>query len=58
MQPAALMALITGLMPPALAAEHLVGRARVIDGDRIVVGGIHVRPQGVAAPKVAHPGQP
>jgi micrococcal nuclease len=34
------------------------GRARVIDGDTIVVGGVHVRLQGVAAPEVAHPGQP
>ena len=29
----------------------------VIDGDTIVVGGVHVRLQGVAAPEVAHPGQ-
>jgi endonuclease YncB( thermonuclease family) len=40
------------------AAERLVGRVRVIDGGALVVGGVHVRLQGVAAPEVAHPGQP
>jgi micrococcal nuclease len=30
----------------------------VIDGDPIVVGGVHVRLQGVAAPEVAHLGLP
>jgi endonuclease YncB( thermonuclease family) len=30
----------------------------VIDGNTIVVGGVHVRLQGVAALEVAHPGQP
>ena len=30
----------------------------MIDGDTIVVGGVHVRLQGVAALEVAHPGQP
>jgi endonuclease YncB( thermonuclease family) len=34
------MALVIGLlMPPALAAERLVGRAQVIAGDTIVVDG-------------------
>jgi endonuclease YncB( thermonuclease family) len=42
---------------PALAAEPFVGPARVIDGDTIVINGIHVRLQGVAAPEMAHPGQ-
>jgi endonuclease YncB( thermonuclease family) len=35
----------------------LVGRAHVIDGDPLVVGGVHVRLRGVAAPEVVHPGQ-
>ena len=43
---------------PALAAERLVGRAHVIDGDTVVVAGIHVRLKGVAAPEVAHAGEP
>ena len=38
----------------ASAAERLNGRARVLDGDTIAVGGIHVRLKGVAAPEVAH----
>ena len=42
---------------PAVAAERLVGRAHVIDGDTIVVDGIHVRLKGVAAPEVAHAGE-
>src|SRR5688572_30286513 len=53
-----LVLILAILASPAIAAEHLVGRARVIDGDTIVVGGVHVRLQGVAAPEVAHPGQP
>ena len=52
-----LVLILAILASPAIAAEHLVGRARVIDGDTIVVGGVHVRLQGVAAPEVAHPGQ-
>jgi micrococcal nuclease len=53
------LVLLLGLLAsPAVAAERLVGRARVIDGDTLVVGGVHVRLQGVAAPEVAHPGQP
>jgi endonuclease YncB( thermonuclease family) len=39
---------------PAAAAERMAGRAHVLDGDTIVVGGIHVRLKGVAAPEVAH----
>ena len=45
----------------AMAGERLVGRTHVVDGDTIVVGGIHVRLKGVAAPEVAHaskPGEP
>jgi hypothetical protein len=38
-----------------MAAERPVGWSRVIDGDPIVVGGGHVRLQGVPAPEVAHP---
>ena len=30
----------------------------VIDGDTIVVGGVHVRLEGMAAPAVGHPGSP
>jgi micrococcal nuclease len=59
MRPALRLVLLLALLAsPAVAAERLVGRARVIDGDPIVVGGVHVRLQGVAAPEVAHPGQP
>ena len=39
---------------PASAGQQLTGRVRVIDGDTIVVGGIHVRLQGIAAPEVVH----
>jgi endonuclease YncB( thermonuclease family) len=42
----------------ASAADRLVGRARVIDGDTLAVAGVHVRLKGVAAPEVAHPGHP
>jgi endonuclease YncB( thermonuclease family) len=41
---------------PAAAGERLAGRARVLDGDAIAVGGVHVRLKGVAAPEVPHPG--
>jgi endonuclease YncB( thermonuclease family) len=59
MWPALRLALILDLLTsPADATERLVGRAHVIDGDTIVVGDVHVRLQGVAAPEVAHPGQP
>ena len=43
---------------PADAGERLAGRAHVLDGDTIAVGGIHVRLKGVAAPEVAHFGEP
>ena len=43
---------------PAAAGERLVGRAHVLDGDTIVVDGIPVRLKGVAAPEVAHFGDP
>jgi endonuclease YncB( thermonuclease family) len=47
MQPAVSLVLLLGLLvSPALAAERLVGRTRVIDGDTIVVAGVHVRLQG------------
>ena len=42
----------------AHALETLSGRARAIDGDTIVVGGVHVRLKGVDAPEIVHPGQP
>ena len=41
-----------------MAGERLAGRAHVLDGDTIVVSGIHVRLKGVAAPEVAHFGEP
>ena len=44
--------------PMAAAERRLVGRAHTIDGDTVVVAGIHVRLQGVAAPEIEHPGQP
>ena len=40
---------------PALAAERLVGRAHVLDGDTVVVAGIHVRLKGVAPRDHARP---
>jgi hypothetical protein len=33
-------------------------RAQVLDGDTIMVDGIHVRLPGVAAPEIGHPSQP
>jgi hypothetical protein len=58
MRPALRLVLLLALLTsPSNTAERLVGRARIIDGDTIVVGGVHVRLQGVAAPEVAHPGQ-
>lgn len=56
----ALLLLIIMVAPssPLTAGERLVGRARAIDGDTLVVGGIHVRLQGVAAPEIKHPGMP
>src|SRR4051794_19417347 len=49
--------LVLVLALPASAGERLAGRAKVIDGDTIVVDGIHVRLKGVAAPEVAHFGR-
>ena len=46
------------LAVPAAAGERLAGRAHVLDGDTIAVSGIHVRLKGVAAPEVAHFGEP
>lgn len=49
------------LLADAAAAEQLVGRARVIDGDTIAVSGITVRLKGIAAPETPHgssPGEP
>ena len=43
---------------PALAAEQLSGRARIIDGDTLSIGGVNVRLQGIAAPELAHGGEP
>ena len=44
--------------PSAAAADRLAGRARVIDGDTIVVNGVRVRLKGIAAPEVARNGKP
>ena len=41
---------------PEAAAERLVGRTRVVDGDTIVVAGVTVRLKGIAAPEIAHAG--
>jgi endonuclease YncB( thermonuclease family) len=50
MQPVTCLILLLGLLAsPALAAERLVGRARVIDGDTIVVGNVHAQLRDVAA---------
>jgi endonuclease YncB( thermonuclease family) len=46
------------LVMPAAAGERLAGRAHVTDGDTIRVGGVAVRLKGVAAPEVAHFGDP
>lgn len=46
------------LASPAAAGERLAGRTHVLDGDTIVVAGIHVRLKGVAAPEVEHAGAP
>src|SRR4051794_35785065 len=57
----ALMVAFLAAALPATAGERLAARAHVLDGDTIVVDGIHVRLKGVAAPEVAHydkPGEP
>jgi micrococcal nuclease len=51
-----LVLLILLVTIPAAAGERLAGRAHVLDGDTIVVSGIHVRLKGAAAPEVVHPG--
>ena len=51
-------ALLLALSPPASAGERLAGRARVTDGDTLKVGGVPVRLKGLAAPEVAHSGDP
>ena len=40
------------------AVQTISGAARVIDGDTIVVGTVHVRLNGVDAPEVVHPRHP
>jgi endonuclease YncB( thermonuclease family) len=43
----------------ALGQGHTIeGPVRVIDGDTIVVAGVHVRLNGIDAEEVAHPGYP
>src|SRR4051794_1481739 len=54
----ALMVALLAAAVPAAAGERLAGRAHVLDGDTIVVDGIHVRLKGVAAPEVPHFGHP
>ena len=44
-----------GLALPATAGERLAGWTHVLDGDTIVIDGIHVGLKGVAAPEVARP---
>ena len=55
-----LLALVAslGLALPVVAGERLAGRARVTDGDTLRVGGVAVRLKGLAAPEVAHFGDP
>jgi micrococcal nuclease len=47
-----LFAAICLLLAQDAAAEQLVGRTRVIDGDTIAVGGVTVRLKGIAAPEM------
>lgn len=53
-----LLALLVATLPALAQPRELHGRVRVIDGDTIVVDGIHVRLQGIDAPEVAHFGKP
>lgn len=53
-----LLFMLLVLSTPALAGELLTGRAHVTDGDTLRVGGVAVRLKGVAAPEVAHGGDP
>ena len=41
-----------------LAGQLLHGTGQAVDGDTIIVVGVHVRLQGVAAPEIAHPDKP
>jgi micrococcal nuclease len=52
---AIVVVLALALAGAASAAERLSGRAHVLDGDTIAVGGVTVRLQGVAAPELDHP---
>ena len=58
MKPTLIVAVGVCTASAAMAGERLVGRAHVVDGDTVVVGGIHVRLNGVAAPEVVHAGKP
>ena len=55
---ARVLAVLLILAAPVIAGERLVGRARVTDGDTLRVGGVAVRLKGLAAPEVAHGGDP
>jgi endonuclease YncB( thermonuclease family) len=44
------------LAAPVASGERLGGRACVTDGDTLRVGGVAVRPKGLAAPEMAHGG--
>jgi endonuclease YncB( thermonuclease family) len=46
----AVLILLTG---PALAAEPIVGRASVTDGDTVVIRGTRIRLHGIDAPESA-----
>ena len=50
--------LLLAVSLPDIAGARLVGRARVTDGDTLSVGGVAVRLKGLAAPEVAHFGDP
>src|SRR5690349_19409564 len=52
------MILSIALAAPVSAGERLSGRTRVINGDTVAVGGVTVRLKGIAAPEVAHHGDP
>ena len=47
---------MNSLLLALLVASSVSGPARTIDGDTIVVSGVHVRLNGVDAPEVVHPG--
>jgi endonuclease YncB( thermonuclease family) len=50
--------LLSSSAVPVVAAERLAGTARVVDGHTLDVAGVRVRLKGVAAPEVAHAGDP